>query len=342
MTQTNYTTKHRKNKHLTIKERAQIEMLLKQGKTKSEIARVIGLPRSTLYNELHRGTVDQMDTNLEVHQEYFADAGQAIYEKHRENSRNPYKFTKAYNFIKHAETEILEKGYSPDVVCGTAKKEKKFDAMVCTKTLYNYIDAGLMKVKNIDLPLRVKIADKPRKCRKNRRIMGESIENRPEKVNERNEFGHWEIDTVVGTRNRSAVLLTIDERVTRQLITVKIPSRSSEAVSEAIKKIVEQFGDKAKDIFKSITADNGSEFASLAESVPFADVYFAHLYSSFERGTNEKQNSLLRRFFPKGKSLENVSDEAIQAAQDWINNLPRKIFDYSCSNDLFQQFVNIL
>ena len=236
----------------------------------------------------------------------------------------------------------MEKGYSPDVVCGTAKKEKKFDAMVCTKTLYNYIDAGLMKVKNIDLPLRVKIADKPRKCRKNRRIMGESIENRPEKVNERNEFGHWEIDTVVGTRNRSAVLLTIDERVTRQLITVKIPSRSSEAVSEAIKKIVEQFGDKAKDIFKSITADNGSEFASLAESVPFADVYFAHPYSSFERGTNEKQNSLLRRFFPKGKSLENVSDEAIQAAQDWINNLPRKIFDYSCSNDLFQQFVNIL
>ena len=68
MTQTNYTTKHRKNKHLTIKERAQIEMLLQQGKTKSEIARVIGIPRSTLYNELHRGTVDQMDTNLEVHQ----------------------------------------------------------------------------------------------------------------------------------------------------------------------------------------------------------------------------------------------------------------------------------
>ena len=342
MTQTNYTTKHRKNKHLTIKERAQIEILIKQGKKKTEIAQQIGIPRSTLYNELHRGTVDQMDTNLEVHREYFADAGQAMYEKHRENSRNPYKFAKAFAFIKHAEMEILEKRYSPDVVCGTAKKEGKFDEMVCTKTLYNYIDAGLMKVKNIDLPLRVKIAQKPRKCRKNRRILGESIENRPEKVNERNEFGHWEIDTVVGTRNRSAVLLTLDERVTRQLITVKIPSRSSEAVSEAIKKIVEQFGDKAKDIFKSITADNGSEFALLKESVPFADVYFAHPYSSFERGTNEKQNSLLRRFFPKGKSLDDVSDEAIQAAQDWINNLPRRIFDYSCSNDLFRQFVNIL
>lgn len=342
MTQNNYTTKHRKNKHLTIKERAQIEMLLQQGKTKSEIARLIGIARSTLYNELCRGTAEQMNTNLEIHREYFAELGQAIYEKHRKNSRNPYKFAKVYEFIKHAETEILKNKLSPDAICGEAKKKKKFQTMVCTKTLYNYIDVGLLKVKNIDLPLRVKIADKPRKCRKNRRIMGESIENRPEKVNERNEFGHWEIDTVVGTKNRSAVLLTIDERVTRQLITVKIPSRTSEAVSEAMKKIVERFGDKAKDIFKSITADNGSEFASLAESVPFADIYFAHPYSSFERGTNEKQNSLLRRFFPKGKSLENVSDQAIQAAEDWINNLPRKIFDYSCSNELFQQFVNIL
>ena len=172
--------------------------------------------------------------------------------------------------------------------------------------------------------------------------MGDSIENRSEKANERNEFGHWEIDTVVGTRNRSAVLLTLDERVTRELITVKIPSLSASAVSEAVKKIMAQFGDKAPSIFKSITADNGSEFATLAETISFADIYFAHPYSSFERGTNEKQNSLIRRFFPKGKSLENVSDEAVLDVQNWINKLPRKIFDYSCSEDLFQQFVNIL
>lgn len=342
MTQSHYTTKHIKNKHLTIKERAQIELLLRQGVKKAEIARLIGIPRSTLYNELNRGTVEQMDTQLRVRKEYFAESGQSIYMKNRENSRNPYKFAKAYNFIKYAETEILEKKYSPDVVYGKAKKEEKFDVMVCTKTLYNYIDAGLMRVKNIDLPLRVKIAGKSRKCRKNRRVMGESIEKRPEKVNERNEFGHWEIDTVVGTRNRSAVLLTIDERVTRQLITVKIPSRSSEAVSEAVKKIVAQFGDKADKVFKSITADNGSEFATLSDAVPFANVYFAHPYSSFERGTNEKQNCLIRRFFPKGKSLENVSDDTVRAAQDWINALPRKIFDYSCSDDLFHQFMDIL
>ena len=91
---------------------------------------------------------------------------------------------------------------------------------------------------------------------------------------------------------------------------------------------------------KSITADNGSEFATLTVAIPFSDVYFTHPYSSFERGSNEKQNSMLRRFFPKNKSLNNVSDQAIKAAQDWINTLPRKIFDYYCSNDLFQRFVN--
>ena len=340
MTQINYSTKHIKNKHLTIKERAQIELLVKQGTKKTEIAKIIGISRSTLYNELNKGTVEQMDTNLKIHKEYFAETGQAIYEQNRKNSCNPYKFAKAFDFIKYSEKEILEKKYSPDVVCGIAKKEGKFKEMVSTKTLYNYIDAGLMKVKNIDLNLKVKMSHKSRKRRKNRRIMGESIEKRPQKVNERTEFGHWEIYTVVGTKKRSAVLLTLAERVTRQLITVKISSRSSQAVSEAMEKIISQFGDKADKIFKSITADNGSEFATLTDTISFANVYFTHPYSSFERGTNEKQNSLLRRFFPKNKSLENISDQAIKAAQDWINTFPRKIFGYSCSNDLFQRFLN--
>ena len=78
MTQTNYSTKHIKNKHLTIKERAQIELLVKQGTKKTDIAKIIGISRSTLYNELNKGTVEQMDTNLKIHKEYFAETGQAI------------------------------------------------------------------------------------------------------------------------------------------------------------------------------------------------------------------------------------------------------------------------
>lgn len=342
MTKEYYTTGRRKFKHLTSEKRAQIEILLDQGKNKTEIAKAVGISRSTLYEELERGTVEQIDSNLKPYKKYYADVGQRVYEEHRLNSRKPYKLEKAFDFIKYAEEKILKDKLSPDAVYGYAKKNKLFEHTVCTKTLYNYIDLCIINVKNIDLPLRVKLKRKQRIIRKNRRIYGESIENRPEFINERKEFAHWEIDTVVGTRESSPVFLTLDERVTRQRFVVKIDSRSSEAVNAGMRKIISQFGDKAPKIFKSITSDNGSEFSNLKEAVPFADIYYAHPYSSFERGTNEKQNSLLRRFFPKGKRLDDVSDEAVSSAQDWINNLPRKIFNYSSSNDLFMEYLNNL
>lgn len=341
MTKNNYTTKHEKNKHLTIKERAQIEILLAQGMKRTQIAKEIGIARSTLYEELKRGTVEQKKSNLEVYTKYFADAGQYVYEKHRKNSKKPHKLGQAIDFIRHTEKEILENKLSPDVICGYAKRMKSFENMVCTKTIYNYIDKGLLKVKNIDLPLRVKLKTKQRKNRKNRRILGESIENRPNNINDRSEFGHWEIDTVVGLRDSSEVLLTLDERVTRQLITVKINFRSAKAVNEAVANIIKGYGEKCAKLFKSITADNGSEFSDLSSVLSTLSmstkVYFAHPYSSYERGTNEKQNSLIRRFFPKGKSFEKVSESAICMVQNWINNLPRKIFNYYSSNDLFSE-----
>lgn len=162
-----------------------------------QIAKQVGIARSTLYAELERGTVEQLDSNLNVHKKYFTETGQIVYKKHRENSRKPYKLAKAFKFIEYAEEEILEKKLSPDAVCGYAKKNNLFENTVCTKTLYNYIELALVKIKNIDLPLRVKIKRKSRKSRKNRRILGESIENRPSIINERKEFAHWEIDTVV-------------------------------------------------------------------------------------------------------------------------------------------------
>ena len=214
MTLDHYTTERKKFKHLTIAKRGEIEALLKLGVSKVQIAKQVGIARSTLYNELKRGTVEQIDSNLKVRKAYFAETGQIVYDKHRKNSRKPYKLVKASKFIEYAEKEILNKKLSPDAVCGYAKKNNLFNNMVCTKTLYNYIELSLIKVKNIDLPLRVKIKPKSRKIRKNRRILGESIENRPSIINDRKEFAHWEIDTVVGVRESAPVFLTLDERVT--------------------------------------------------------------------------------------------------------------------------------
>jgi len=128
----------------------------------------------------------------------------------------------------------------------------------------------------------------------------------------------------------------------RKRIIVKIEGKTSEAVTDGILKIYNSFGTSAAAIFKSITSDNGSEFSKLTETLPLTDIYYAHPYSSGERGTNEKQNSLVRYFYPKGKSFDNVSNESINRVQNWINNLPRKFAKYLTSNELFDKELDDL
>lgn len=336
MSQKDYTTKNRKFKHLTKEKRAQIEILLRRGVPKAEIAKEIGIARSTLYNELKRGTVEQMDSELKGYHAYFHDAGQRVYEEHRKNSRNSLKFAKAYAFLQYAEEQMLHQKLSPDAVCGRARLEEKFEESVCTKTLYNYIDQGLLMIKNIDLTLKTRRKTKRGRLRQERRQYGMNIDQRPEPANTRTEPGHWEIDTVIGRKDSGAVLLTLDERVTRKRHIVKIPSRTAAAVQEGMEKLAAIYGDQFRTVFKSITSDNGPEFARLSEALPGISVYYADPYSSYQRGTNEKQNSLVRRFFPKGRSFDDVPDEAIANVESWINNLPRKIFNYHTSDEIFK------
>ena len=130
-------------------------------------------------------------------------------------SHTPFKLSTAAPFLKYLEKEVLQNKFSPDSICGRAKLQSMFPVILCTKTIYNYIDLGLIPVKNIDLPLRIRRRPKKHHCRKNRRILGDSIEQRPQVVNDRQEFGHWEIDTIVGKRKAGEVLLSLDERMTR-------------------------------------------------------------------------------------------------------------------------------
>lgn len=160
-----------------------------------------------------------------------------MYEAHRQNSRPPLKLVKAYAFVSYAETQMLEEKPAPDTICGAAKRSGQFEETVCAKTLYNYIDQCLLKVRGIDLLLKVKRKQHTKARPANRRLYGMSIEDRPGSVNRREEFGHWEIDTVVGTRESSAVLLTLDERTTRFRHIIKIPSRSAQAVEQGFQQL---------------------------------------------------------------------------------------------------------
>jgi len=282
-------------------------------------------------------TTTQLNYDLSTYEQYFPETGQAVYEKNRSQCGNKHKLLKVESFLKHAEKMILENDWPPDVLIGHALKNNKFtkDKMVSTKTLYNYIDQNLLDVKNIDLQLKVRRKESDHNKRKHKRLQGKSIEERPETVDDRNEFGHWEIDTVRGTRAKDNVLLTITERTTRQHLIRVLEDKSSAAVDQAIKKLKVQFSNVFNRLFKTITADNGTEFANLHNHD--IDVYYAHPYSDWERGTNERHNGLIRRFIPKGEQINKYTENQIQKIQNWCNNYPRKLLNYFTPDELFQK-----
>lgn len=183
---------------------------------------------------------------------------------------------------------------------------------------------------------------------------GESIEQRPEEIDEREEFGHWEGDTVYsgrGKRKTTRALLTLTERKTRKEIIIAIPNRKAETVVKALDALERKLGARRfRAIFKSITFDNGTEFAAAEElerscvnkRLPRTKVYFCHPYSSWERGTNENTNGMIRRRFPKGTNFAAVTNAQIAQAENWINNYPRKILGYKSSEIVFRECLREL
>lgn len=194
------------------------------------------------------------------------------------------------------------------------------------------------------------------KCGKSasRAPAGESIEQRPEEIDEREEFGHWEGDTVYsgkGKRKTTRALLTLTERKTRKEIIIAIPNRKAETVVKALDALERKLGARRfRAIFKSITFDNGTEFAAaeglerscVNKRMPRTKVYFCHPYSSWERGTNENTNGMIRRRFPKGTNFAAVTNAQIAQAENWINNYPRKILGYKSSEIVFRECLREL
>lgn len=226
-------------------------------------------------------------------------------------------------------------------------------------SIYKYIAKGLfLNLTQEELPRHGKKKHKYKKVKKNksasRAPAGESIEQRPEEIDEREEFGHWEGDTVYsgkGKRKTTRALLTLTERKTRKEIIIAIPNRKAETVVKALDALERKLGARRfRAIFKSITFDNGTEFAAAEElerscinkHLPRTKVYFCHPYSSWERGTNENTNGMIRRRFPKGTNFAAVTNAQITQAENWINNYPRKILGYKSSEIVFRECLREL
>lgn len=340
----NNNTESRKNKHLNFKERMTIEIRLKDGFSVYKIAKELGRSINTITNEINRGTTTQIRQGKHI-KIYLADTGETVYTKNRLNSCRPFKMLDCSEFINYTVDKIKNDSWSPDACVGEAIANGRFERyqMVCTKTLYNYIDLGLLDVKNTDLPIKLRRNTKSTRVKKHKKKLGSSISERTIDINSRTEFGHWEIDTVIGEKsNNDNVLLTILERKTRYAIVLNIVSKTANAVMDAFSRLRSLFGEQFSQVFKTITGDNGSEFADLStiESETDTKVYFTHPYSSFEKGTNERHNGLIRRFIPKGKRISDYSSDDIAFIEEWMNTLPRRILNYKTPEELFEMYLD--
>lgn len=338
MDNTNHTTEHRKGQHLLSEERHEIEVRLKDGWTIYRIAKHLGRPYNTIKNEVNRGTVLLYNGKQK---RYKADEGKRVYTENRRRCRRICHCLKAIRFLRYVVTMFRSDAkWSLDAAFGAALKSGKFrrDEMVCTKTLYNYVDLGLLPIKNIDLPAKLSRNTKSEKVRESKRNFGTSIDERPEIVRFRTEFGHWEIDTVLGKKcEDEPCVLTLVERMTRMCLWIKAENHTAEAIQAALEQVMAYFGTQKNEVFKTITGDNGSEFANLTLLEDGRlKVYFTHPYSSWEKGTNECHNRMLRRFIPKGKSISDYTADEICFFADCINGLPRKILDYCTPEELFE------
>lgn len=339
MSHTHSTTTTRSYKHLDPYRRGQIFALLSTGMSKTDIAKQVKISRSTLYREITRGTVTQMRSDLTTYQKYFPDTTQKNYEANRRASRKPYKIQKAHEFLCHLQEQFFQQHMSIDAICSRTARDRLFDTPVCTKTVYNYIAQGLLPIKNIDLPQRVRRKNTTKQERTGEPRFGQSIELRPDSVDSREEFGHFEIDSILGKQGTDSALLALDERSSRKRFLLPLAEKTSACVNEAIQRLKDSLGKHFSLIFKSVTSDNGSEFSKLQEVFGDIPVYYAHPYTPSERGTNERQNGMVRRFIPKGTDIACLTPDTIQQVEDWMNNLPRKILGYDTPKERFDSYV---
>ena len=353
MEQPHSTTAQRKWKQLTEKDRYRLEAYFNAGLKTQEIANRMGYSKRTIERERKLGLTPQLKPatkdiktcgEIQTKLVYLADVAQRRHEERSANKGRNLKLGNDHRLVEHIEKKLKKEKWSPAAILGDLEQQGwPFSAHICVKTLYNYIDRDLfLGISNKDLWQKKKAAKRSnRKVRKvawNNRIR-QSIEERPEHVNQREEFGHWEIDLVVGRQGTKPVIMTLVERKTRKSLYVLIKNKTQKEVIQAVKRAHRRVKGDFTQVFKSITADNGSEFLDgegLKKAAKCDEVYYAHPFSSWERGSNENGNRILRRFFPKGTDFSTLKPKELQRIEDWVNHYPRKIFGYKTANDMYE------
>ena len=340
----------RRFRHLTRTDRVRIEALLRAGTSASVIAGILGIHRSTVYYEIKKGQYVHRNSDWTEETRYSADLAE-LRTRQMGTAKGPQlKIGNDRQLAEYIETRIQKDKYSPAAVLGEIQAKGLSFAVTIKSpnTIYSYIDKGVfMNLTNKDLPIRGKKKRAYNRIRPVKRApRGESIEKRPEEIRNRNTFGHWEMDTVVSARGSLKALLVLTERLTRREIIRLLPDKTTASVVRALDDIERGMGGGFRELFRTITCDNGVEFSDSKGIERSVDggyrtkTYFCHPYSSYERGSNENANKLIRRWQPKGSVFEDLTVEQVQSLEDWANNYPRRILGWRCAEDMFQDHLH--
>ena len=349
--------KQKGTKDITYTQRLQLEAYLNAGLNKREIAQKLGLCLATVYNEIKRGECVQKkysytdcfgESHYKLVKSYSPNIAEEKYRMNLTSKGAPLKIGNDFAFVGYVEKRILTDHLSPCAVWGEIKKEKMFRTDISKTTMYRYVEMGIfMNITLEDLPNGIK-KKRYRKTVAKRRPRGTSIEKRPAVINDRTEFGHWEMDCVCG--KGKAVWLVLSERFTRKEIIMPMENQKAKSVVHCLNILERRYGAMFKKVFKSITVDNGAEFSdfegleksSYGKRAKRTRIFYCHPYTSCERGTNERLNREIRRLVPKGSNLSKFTQEQVQAIEDWVNAYPRGIFGYATSAELFNEQMKLL
>ncbi len=306
---------------LTQEERYHIYAYKETGKLPAEIADILDRSKSTIYRELTRNTGARGYRPKQ--------ANELASERHKLKIK-AIKITPA--IIAKVEAQI-RLDWSPEQVSGRLLKENNI--LISHETIYQHILTDKAAGGDLYKHLRCQKKNRKRYGTKSDDKRGQikdrvSIDKRPQVVEDKSRKGDWEGDLVIGKNHKRALVTLVDRKTKKTKIAI-VDSKHSIPVSIAVVELLE---DETK---HTVTFDNGKEFAEHKhiKDKTGAMVYFAHPYSSWERGLNENTNGLIRQYFPKGSCFENISDADVKRVEDILNNRPRKALGYCTPNEIY-------
>ena len=333
-------------RQLTITDRRKIEKMYLSGEKAKDMADTLRVNVSTIYRELKRGRYMHRNSDWTETERYSADIAEEKYQENLKAKGPVLKIGKDIELANYIEEKIADDGYSPEAaLLDIKRKNLNFSVTITKQTLYKYIYEGIfMRVTADNLAIKRKRKSYHKIHRKAKRAAaGTSIEHRPVDIDTREEFGHWECDLVLGSKTRDdQVLLTLAERKSREFLMIPIADKTSKCVMKAMKKLQETYSEHFSEVFKTITTDNGSEFADLANLEKVADtlIYYAHPYTSCDKATVERHNGLIRRFIPKEKRIDDFTGQQISDIEIWCNCLPRRLLGYRTPDEIFEKEID--